>query len=518
MKRPAGLAHQRRRRAPLALQKTSSITTAVDCDFHLVGLRKASEAEIAAGQAAGALSAAVSTLTTTITGVSDALAALQTSLATTAPGGVTALLSSTYLTAVGTTSAIAAAEASLQTNINGVSTNLATNYYTRSQVDGGISTAVGGLSTELGGRIEDTEIAISDETGFRVAGDNALGGRISTLEARSDPGSVVTNGSFATGELTGWAGGIAGQAVHANFTVVAKGGTVSAQQQCPTAFMLKIAVDAGTTRTIFNELCEAKAGDTISLSALYAAGGTTRDITLRFIVRWRDVNGTVVGSPFTEVAQLHRHRLDPGADAQLRRAGEHRQGRHRDPAHRRRLRRRLCDRHRGPQGRHGGAGADRRDRDRGDERLERDRLAQHRDQRHLRQPGGLPQRDVDGGRLARPARLDLRAAPARRRGRRPRRGGRLLHPGRHRALHLPARLRLHRPRRPGVGARPGDLELGEPGSRRPAAGRVDLGAERRRMVALPEHQHRQRPLARRGALHRHRLPPAAPSRPARTSR
>jgi hypothetical protein len=76
------------------LEKTSAITTAVDCDFHLVGLRQASEAELA-GQAAGALSAAVSTLTTTIAGVADAFAALGTSLATTAPGGVTALLAST---------------------------------------------------------------------------------------------------------------------------------------------------------------------------------------------------------------------------------------------------------------------------------------------------------------------------------------------------------------------------------------------------------------------------------------
>ena len=79
VQRPAGLGADADG-VRLVLQKVSAVTTAVDCDVHLVGLRKASDAEIAAEEAAGALAAAVSTLSTTITGVSDALAALQTSL------------------------------------------------------------------------------------------------------------------------------------------------------------------------------------------------------------------------------------------------------------------------------------------------------------------------------------------------------------------------------------------------------------------------------------------------------
>ena len=111
----------------LVLQKVSAVTTAVDCDVHLFGLRRASDAEIAAEEAAGELAAAVSTLSTTITGVSDALAALETSLSTTAPSGVAALLASTYLTAVQVNSALSALQATLNASIAGVSSNLATN-------------------------------------------------------------------------------------------------------------------------------------------------------------------------------------------------------------------------------------------------------------------------------------------------------------------------------------------------------------------------------------------------------
>ena len=76
VRRPAGLGTNADG-VRLVLEKVSSVTTAVDVDVHLLGLRKASEAEIAAGQTAANLAAAVSTLSTTITGVADALAAYQ---------------------------------------------------------------------------------------------------------------------------------------------------------------------------------------------------------------------------------------------------------------------------------------------------------------------------------------------------------------------------------------------------------------------------------------------------------
>ena len=60
VKRPAGLGANADG-VRVVLEKVSSVTTAVDCDLHLLGLRKASEAEVLAATAApGTLSAAVS--------------------------------------------------------------------------------------------------------------------------------------------------------------------------------------------------------------------------------------------------------------------------------------------------------------------------------------------------------------------------------------------------------------------------------------------------------------------------
>ena len=206
VKRPAGLGANADG-VRVVLEKVSSVTTAVDCDLHLLGLRKASEAEVLAATAApGTLTATVSTLSGTVTGIGDTLAFLQSSLATTAPGGVLSHLALNYMTAASTTSAIAAASTTLSASIAGVSSDLHSNYYTRVQVDGGIATAVGGVSTTLGGRIDTAEATISDEAGFRVAADGVLAGRIVTMEARRDPGSVVTNGSFTDGLFTGWSG------------------------------------------------------------------------------------------------------------------------------------------------------------------------------------------------------------------------------------------------------------------------------------------------------------------------
>ena len=60
VKRPAGLGANADG-VRVVLEKVSSVTTAVDCDVHLLGLRKASEAEVLAAQAPGALSAAIAT-------------------------------------------------------------------------------------------------------------------------------------------------------------------------------------------------------------------------------------------------------------------------------------------------------------------------------------------------------------------------------------------------------------------------------------------------------------------------
>ena len=214
VKRPAGLGADADG-VRLVLQKVSAVTTAVDCDVHLVGLRKAATRRSPPRRPPASSRRRCRRSRPRSPAWRTRWRRCRPVCATTAPSGVAALLASTYLTAVQVNSALSALQATLNASIAGVSSNLATNYYVKAQVDAGIASAVGAASTTLNGRIDDAEAAIEDEAGFRVAGDSALAGRIATIEARSDPGSLVSNGSFATNSFAGWGG------LHPNFTVVA---------------------------------------------------------------------------------------------------------------------------------------------------------------------------------------------------------------------------------------------------------------------------------------------------------
>ena len=69
VKRPAGLGANADG-VRVVLEKVSSVTTAVDCDVHLLGLRKASEAEVLAAPGAGrARGGGRDAQQTTITGI-----------------------------------------------------------------------------------------------------------------------------------------------------------------------------------------------------------------------------------------------------------------------------------------------------------------------------------------------------------------------------------------------------------------------------------------------------------------
>jgi hypothetical protein len=302
VQKPAGTATA----VSVLVEKDSAVTGAAHVQVHLLGLRHASDAEIAAGQAAGNLSAAVSTLNTTIAGVSNALAAAETTL-TASINAVSANLTTNYVTVVALDSALAAFETELSADILGeVAAGLSLSYYTRAEVDDGIAEAISAFATTLSTTtIEGLAASFSDEVAARVAGDNALAGRITTIEARKDPGALNANGSFATGSFQGWTGttALASFTPPPSFTIVARGGTVSAQQNAPSPFMLRAATDASTARGILNERFEAKAGDKVSMTAMYAAGGTSPSVTLRFIVRCLDVSGAGVtgGAFFGEV-------------------------------------------------------------------------------------------------------------------------------------------------------------------------------------------------------------------------
>jgi hypothetical protein len=286
----------------------AGFVTPVDLDVHLLGIRAATEAEIAANATPGALEAAVTTLTTEITGISDTLAALQTSLTATAPAGTLAHLAATYLTAASTSAAIAAATTSLQAQIDGAAANLALHYYTRAELEDELPTLVGGISAELSGRLDTAEAAIVDQAAFRVTADNQLAGRVSSIEARRDPGSVVTNGSFvretrasygADGTLVATVVDFAGWSnVATTFSTVAKSGTTAPLSTCPTPWCCAIGYSSAL-RTAENERYEAKEGDfvTAAFQHAVAAGGSA---TLRLVVRWLDAGGVQIGTAVSD--------------------------------------------------------------------------------------------------------------------------------------------------------------------------------------------------------------------------
>ena len=195
--------------------------------------------------------------------------------------------------------------------------------------------------------------------------------------------------------------------------------------------MLKIARRRRRPARSSTSAARRKEGDHVSASSLYAAGGTTRDVTLRFIVRWLDAAGAsprLALSP--RPANYHRHRLgaaaDPRATARRRPAPPTSGSR--------------CDRVAGGSGdayvtgieaRKGDPAALARHRHRprrvAAERLRRDHLAHDHDQRHLRHRRRPSSRETSGARSPRSTALAatwVLPAEGRRRGRH-RRGGRL---------------------------------------------------------------------------------------------
>ena len=431
VQRPAGLGAQADA-VRLVLQKVSTVTTAVDCDVHLVGLRAASEAEIAAGQAADELAAAVDTLTTEITGVADALAAYRIA-ADAAVGAVSANLAANYLTTAAVTAAIAAAQTTLTTAIGAVSTTLATNHYTKSEVDGGIATAVGVASTSLGGQIEDLAADLVDEAGFRVSGRRGARGAGLQDRGAQRPGLDRLERLICDGNVCRLDRG-AGHHDHRP----PDGQRGRARWRCFGAADLSerphAAVRDGCRRVPqpLQRILRVQAGrrhlgiDALRLGRRIPArrdAAPHRPVPRR---RWDRHRVAVRRS-----RQLRGHGLGAAADRQLRRAREHGLGRGRGPAPSGRFRRCLRHRHRGPQGRRRSAGAHLGRRVRRRRRLRGDHLAADEHQRQLRLAERLPLADLDRGRHGRRADVGLGVpAEGRCRGRH-RRGGRVRGPGRH---------------------------------------------------------------------------------------
>ena len=321
VKRPAGLGANADG-VRVVLEKVASVTTAVDCDVHLLGLRKASEAEVLARpRRPGALSAAVATLSGTVTGISDALASCSRQLATTAPGGVLSHLALNYLTAASTTC--------------GDRRRLDQPQRLDRQPDLGaaqrlLHPGAGRCRHRHRGRRRLDDARRPDRR--RRGGDQRRGrlpgrGRQRARRAhRHDGGAARPGLGGQQRQLHRRAlHRLDGAAVPASFSVVAKGGTVSAQQNCPSPFMAKIAVDATTTRTIVGERSEAQAKATRSRRpSSTPPAAPRRRVRLRIVVRLLDAAGASLGSRQRRGHRRQRHRLGALHQRALARSGRHR--------------------------------------------------------------------------------------------------------------------------------------------------------------------------------------------------
>lgn len=269
----------------LWLVKHDSVNSAVDMTVHLLGIRKASEAEIAAGAAAGLVSAAVTTLTTEITGVSDALAAQSTTL-TAMVNDLSSEIAITYVAQADLTNTLNALQISLASTILGQADASATQkFYTRAQVDGKDAAVTSSLSTSLGARIDGVEATVTSESAARVDGDTALSGRIDAIEVRRDPDSVIVNGDFGTGDLTGWS-----RIPSTTGNVYVQGGG-----SAPTSYILRID-PTSQEEGVINQHFPAKEGDRFGATFMYTASGVGRDVTLRLRIYCYDKTGAQIGS------------------------------------------------------------------------------------------------------------------------------------------------------------------------------------------------------------------------------
>lgn len=290
VRRPAGLGAADA--VSVAIEKLAGVTGAVTARFHSCFIRAASEAEVEAGQAAGALSAAISTVNTTIAGVSSALAAVQTSL-TASIAGVSAELHQDYLTEVEVNAALSTLQTSLTASIAGVSATLGTNYYTRVQVDAGITTAIAAFASTLGlHTVEGLSAALTDEAALRISGDAILGGRLTSVEARN-PGSVVTNGGF--GRMDGAA--VVGWVLPGHAARLARGSSAlgSAVAACPAPGMLHFPTSASESYAR-SEAYDAAEGDVVAFGFSFATGGSSRNASPRIRVRFLDAAGASIAT------------------------------------------------------------------------------------------------------------------------------------------------------------------------------------------------------------------------------
>ncbi|PTX49062.1 hypothetical protein IQ03_02463 [Gemmobacter caeni] len=160
------------------------------------------------------------------------------------------------------------------------------------------------IKAQAGNAVSLLDLIAADGSGAPVsiakisAQDILLEGSVaaSQLVVTDFSGNLVPNPAFIFGDLRGWSG------VPSSFSVVAKGGTHSAQQGSPTKNMLRIETDTGTTRSAMLASFPVEGGQTFRSRYQYATGGSSRDVSLSLRFAWYDADDVQISISTVAVA------------------------------------------------------------------------------------------------------------------------------------------------------------------------------------------------------------------------
>lgn len=272
------------------LTHPAEVLTPATYTVHLAGIRAASEAEIAAGQAAGDLAASVEALTLEIEGVADALALAQTTL-TARIDNTDANLALNYLTSATTTAAIAAAETRLNTSIGATNAALQSNYYTKAQTD----SALAGSEDLIRAEFEVADAQIANQVVAIASEIEALAGQSITFAATYNPDNLIRN--------AGWADGARPQGEKPNLwtswgstmSVVASGIGGVAQASAAAPYLMRIAQSPAEI-TARSAQIPAQEGDEFCVEFAHAMVGSGSSAGLVAEVRFRNAAGASLGN------------------------------------------------------------------------------------------------------------------------------------------------------------------------------------------------------------------------------
>lgn len=274
------------------------------------GLDDAESGIDANGGAISSLTATVTQQGTTISAINDSVTQLQSDLSdaqSNVAANATALSGlSTRVTSVegnvltlsgdlttlenslnalgGTVSANSGAISSLQSSVTQQGTTITAQGQSISDLQAGLSNAQTGISGNASAinttvaRVEDVEGEIES-----IAASQRV------LEASNRAGNLIPNGSFATGDFTGWAN------VPAEFSIVQKGSSAaSAVQSAPSRYILRVpSFTAGASAVSVGQIPFAP-GDRLRVSFATAGGGSNPNATFRVSLQGRNASGVLV--------------------------------------------------------------------------------------------------------------------------------------------------------------------------------------------------------------------------------